>query len=183
MSSQETAQATASPSATLQPSGTAGNDGAISAQTMDLLLQLQDKPNALGSAPAPRTEAAVGTRSGAAPVVADNSDPLVSKETLLELKTLVLPGGSAGDAERSERSGARQDLADDAHDEPVRSGSTARKSSDEPWAVPRSTLFDSAVVRFIRENRYAVLGASVALLAALWLTAHVRVKPSSRRRR
>lgn len=184
MSSQEAAaQSAPPPSTALHPRGATGSDGGINAQTVDLLLRLQDRPNSFGSTPVPRTEGSAGARSGAAPVVAERSDPPVSKEALLELKGLILPGGSGGDGERSDRTSPRQALMDDARDEPVRSGPSSRKSSDEPWAAPRSTLFDSPVVRFIRENRYAVLGASVVLLAALWLTANVRVRHSSRRRR
>ena len=162
---------TVSPDLSPTPSPSA-EAGVRQSTTVELLLQLQDRPNAPEVEPRrsrtttlPRANRARGSEQAEAPA---------QPNPLLNLKPVLLGPGSSGydraDARAEPGRGYRS--LDDA-------GLTEAASPRPTGAGPRDSLLSHPVVRFIRENRVLTISASIAVLAGIWLTANY---PSRRRR-
>lgn len=145
------------------PSPTVGH------KTIDLLLQLQAEPRQ-GAASTP----GAGRPSVPAATTAVKPDP-TPLDHLKDLATTigVQPRGlGTSDPERDRL----------AHERRQESGASVAPQLPE-WraqqtlgAASTRSLLDHAAVRFIRENRLLVLGASVALLAAVWGAANFSLR-------
>ncbi|HNU11836.1 MAG TPA: hypothetical protein PKJ45_10825 [Rubrivivax sp.] len=181
--------------------GPSGGSTGVTDDTVEMLLRLQKSPGADAGAQArgsSRTSEGVASRSApaareapgtAAPSIGDRSDssllPAGVVQELKDLKESVFGSGPEGAGIDDERANLRRGSAgsDDrgAYSVPATGGATGggtRSAGDSPRASG-SGLLANPVVRFIRENRGLSIGASLGLLAAVWLTANYR----SRRRR
>lgn len=143
-------------------------------KTVELLLQLQDQPNAysgaISGAPDPgRRSAKVdrGTAPGAnAQAAHDEHNPL------LNLKASILGPAQQRHAEQQDH---RQspDLGSAARQEASQGADSDRGMRDQA-----DSLFSNPVVRYLRQNRGWVVSASLAALAAVWLTANFSMRRS-----
>lgn len=155
--------------------------GAPQSRTVELLLQLQDRPQGLadnerasGSATGQRVRALVPAvpSSNGAPAAAADASPLA------QLKTAILGGSS--NAPLTGGTGVREASESAMGREPGQSLSSMRTDSARSgYRDPGNNLLANPVVQFIREHRVLTVGASLAALAAVWLTANF----SYRRRR
>lgn len=145
--------------------------GSDQARTMELLLQLQDKPNAFAKDQAGAASGASLRRALTATAAGDAAAENTT-DVLGSMKKSMLGDGSPHSEARPETSGPTPG--------PVAAGDGATSSrAAAPTSEPRRSLLHNPVVRYIRENRGLVIGVSLGLLATVWLAASF----SMRRRR
>lgn len=168
---------------------TPGTGGATRVDAIELLLRMQTPTGAASAAtvrPAPQAQ---GLPTAAR---SDTAEAPTLLHELKEWKASVL-GEGATRAEGAGQQGARQ--SEQGLDQPqatmggwagpAMSGDGGGRSS--AGAVSGRTgdggFLAHPVVRFIRENRALSIGASIGLLAAVWLTTHYRSRGQRRRSR
>jgi hypothetical protein len=170
---QEVSPALPVPSGVVPMPSLANDTGVRQSTTVELLLQLQDQPNALEAgppkaSPRPPSRAPAGTGKSAEP-------PPAEPNPLLNLKTMLLGPGTQRDdsraADRVEPASGHRSF------EPA--GPTSPQAPSQTSNEPRESLLSHPVVRFIRENRVLTISVSIGVLAGIWLTANF---PMRRRR-
>lgn len=149
-------------------------------KTIDLLLQLQPTP-AAASAPALEQ-----TTRALPPPSSPRSQPPAPDPTVLDqLKEAMLKTGvrealpsRAPDPEREAR------MAQEHQRREIEYGAT-RRADDGAWRrapeAATGSLLDLAVVRYIRENRWLVIGGSLGVLALAYGAANFSFRRRSRR--
>lgn len=186
--------------------GSVGGAGGANDDTVEMLLRLQQssglepaaqpRASARGARGAVSQGAAPLTREtpGAAPSAAGgrSDSSLLPAGVVQELKDLKesvfgssLDGGGIGEETAHPRRGSAENFDRGGYSDPAIGGATgggARSAGASPRASGGG-LLANPVVRFIRENRGLSIGASLGVLAAVWLTSNYRSRSRSRRRR
>lgn len=147
--------------------------GVPQSKTVELLLQLQDRPQTLegsektsGSAAARRTVTAGPATSPGGTASTRHEEP----NPLAQLKSAILAGPSMsqpGAANVRAPAEPGVDRASSLAGAPMRMGNLAAG-----YREPGDSLLAHPVVRFIRENRVLTVVGSLAVLAGIWLTAN-----------
>jgi hypothetical protein len=133
-------------------------------KTVELLLQLQDQPQALreGAAKAPLPPAIKAETAMSEP-----PNPLTNlKAAVLNSSALKPTEGQDSTPQRPMRESERLAVE--------RTGGSAASNGAEP----RSSLLNNAAIRFIRENRMLTAGISALVLIAVWGTATFSMRRS-----
>lgn len=147
--------------------------GVRQATTVELLLQLQNQPNALEAGPPKINPPTPGRAPGVAGKSAE--PPTAGPDPLLSLKEMLLgPGTSREDSRVNDRV-----EADSGYRSSESAGLPLPQAQRASNQEPRESLLSHPVVRFIRENRVLTISVSIAVLAGIWLTANF---PLRRRR-
>lgn len=139
-------------------------------RTMELLLQLQDKPSTFAKDQATAASGPSLRRALAATAASDAAADS-STDVLGSMKKSMLGDGSGQGEMRADAAPPTTPGTP--------AGALAAPRAAENGADSRKSLLSNPVVRYIRENRALVIGVSLGLLAAVWLAAGF----SMRRRR
>jgi hypothetical protein len=161
------------------PAGT----GVPQSRTVELLLQLQDNPQALSAQTSTTSQnsrtTGAGTRPGT-PVAADgsaSSPAMLEEEANLRerLKAAMLESASP----RPATSESREDGARGTGSSTLSSsGNSSYSIGSSRSSEPRESLLSNPVIRFIRENRVLVVMTSLGILLAIWGTANFSMRRS-----
>lgn len=158
--------------------------GVPQSRTVELLLQMQDKPDFAGGDASRSSATEAGRRattsgtSNPGAKSAGNATGATDAEgnPLANLKATVLGSSAqnAGGDNTSNREPARPaDMAGNPAAGPAGGGLAARDDGQ-----PRASLLSNPVIRFIRENRALTIGVSLAVLIGLWTTATLSMRRS-----
>ena len=162
----------------LSASPTAAPAGIPQDKTVELLLQLQDqrartsesgRREPIGTKATPAMPAADVTSGGPSPGVAGGPS----------LRDALLTEGARFAAENAQENPAKSPRSDAGNPPGLPVMATPDASRPAVRDAEPPSFLSNPVVRFVRENRALALGAAVAVLVALWLTANF----SSRSRR
>lgn len=184
-----TPSTTAAP-ATSDDLGSAGDGGTRSAQVapmptsntvpqskpVELLLQLQDRPNLYGadSTAAPDPSRRPPKAPPASTTGIQRQAPQEEQNPLLNLKASILGPAQPRQVEASDPSTSMDATAGPG----ARSSRFPGGGSDLAAREPGQGLLSNPVVRYIRENRGLIVSASLAVLIAVWLTASFSMRRS-----
>jgi hypothetical protein len=143
-------------------------------KTVELLLQLQDQPQAMGGQGRPASDSLrrkLTSSAASAPGQSDSTDDATPLRAALQATVLrdAAPRNAEGD---SEVGGAQRD------ERGQQSGLSVPGSGTQTRRDPGESLLSNPVIRYIRENRELVVGVSLAVLAAIWLTANFSLRRS-----
>lgn len=161
------------PSGLVPMASPAHDIGVRKSTTVELLLQLQNQPNALETGPPKSSPPAPGRAPG---VAGKSVEPAPAEPNpLLSLKAMLLGPGTS----REDRTAAHRVEADSGYRSSESTGPSVPQAQRASNQEPRESLLSHPVVRFIRENRVLTISVSIAVLAGIWLTANF---PLRRRR-
>lgn len=149
-------------------------------KTIELLLQLQAPDH-------PRLDTQADSKSRNLDRARARSDPPVTVGAKPSLNTEIHPLVSIKDAILGpgavEETGSAERLVSQ-RDDPDRSAAAPAQAPFRPLGAAQASgpgLLAHPVIRFIRENRGFVIGSSLGLLVAVWLTANYRSRSGRRR--
>ena len=165
------------PEARTAPIGSTGSSAATNlpvvpavsqSKSVELLLQLQDQPQQ--PATEGRAQSAVGRRSAAIASAPQGNAPQgtavpAEPNPLAHLKNAMLRDAAPRQADTNPGQGPTPGGMERL------SNTDAQPLGAQPRREPGQSLLANPVIQYIRENRTTVLTVSVAVLAAIWLTA------------
>ncbi|MFO1329347.1 MAG: hypothetical protein U1F56_18455 [Rubrivivax sp.] len=157
------------------PGAAPGATGVAQDKTIELLLQLQDQQQRRPSADNARRDITPSPAKAAAALPAMGDDAAPTAPAAPSLREGLITEAARFAAE------SRQDMQDaGARGEAPASQMGTPLQPLEPRApsgvVEPPSILSNPVIRFVRENRGWALGAGVAVLVAVWLTANVSLR-------